>query len=305
MRYVRHIAITLVALAALIMPLTAVGAVKAPALSELRMATAQSGSDKTVIVSGTLSNDLALPGTVVLPIPKDATPAWVGQVVGTDPSQDPTANYRITPGKEYDLISIDVDKARTAQVELVTSAGGDASMSLRLPIIGTVKQATLEFWVPKGSAVTTVSNGVALQNSGSSDYDIYSVTKESPKKGSTLKGSVTVSASTGSSTGSGNAGSGSSAPVAGGGGTVSWQGILGVILVTGVAAAVGFFGVNSLMALRERRTIQEAAAAAPPAAGASERAAATRSKQASGSTSSAEKKAAAPAPRPRKRKSGS
>lgn len=252
----RHIRTTLAIFAALAVAMAssmAFAAPSIPALSSIRSMKAVSGTEQTILISGTLPASVDLPATIVLPIPKGVSPAWVGEITGGDPSQDPTASYTIDSGKNYDLLSITVTDARTAQAEFLSTAAvpqsGPTEMEVTLPVVGTVGEATLEYWVPKGATLSSASKGISLLTTASADYDVYSLTRSKPKRGSSLKGTV---AFTLTGTPSGAAPSATQSSTSAAAPATSWQSLLGLLMIVAVAGAVGFFATNGFLALRDR-----------------------------------------------------
>jgi hypothetical protein len=252
MRTLRHALAATFALAALVLPAAAAAATAAPALDSLRWvvgASSQTGED-VVIISGTLPGSVRLPARIVIPVPKGLTPGWVGEIVGSDPSKDPTAVYSTVPGPKYDTMTITLKQARVGQAEFTipqAATGSVTSYSAEVPVLGPVGSATIEFRLPSGSVVITSSPGLTLgQSSGGVDF--YSLTKKSPRRGSTVKAALTVDASTAPlSSGASGAGSVSGTPVGGPLGNVA------PIIVMLVAALAGFLGVFAYFRVRDGR----------------------------------------------------
>jgi hypothetical protein len=252
MRTLRHALAATFALAALVLPAAAAAATAAPALDSLRWvvgASSQTGED-VVIISGTLPGSVKLPARIVIPVPKGLTPGWVGEIVGSDPSKDPTAVYSTVPGPKYDTMTITLKQARVGQAEFTipqAATGSVTSYSAEVPVLGPVGSATIEFRLPSGSVVITSSPGLTLgQSSGGVDF--YSLTKKSPRRGSTVKAALTVDASTAPpSSGASGAGSVSGTPVGGPLGNVA------PIIVMLVAALAGFLGVFAYFRVRDGR----------------------------------------------------
>ena len=256
MRHVRMILTTaMFIVASLALPSVGTAAAAVPSLQTLRsiITPASQGGSASLIISGQLPDAASLPATVVVPIPKGLTPQWVGEILGGDPAKDPKATYSVTGGSSYDTVAIRVTASRTGQAEftvpLTTSASG-TTYAQQLPILGTVREATLEFRAPTGSKVSSASAGVALVTS-TSGFDVYTLTRTSPRRGSTVKGSLVLAGSGTAAANGATAGStvgSSGAPADGGPGS-----ILGLVLVVLLAGGAGFAAVHALMGIRARR----------------------------------------------------
>ena len=83
------------------------------------------GLDKTptLVVFGSLDDDLERPATVELPIPAGSRIGWVGEVFGGDPSLDRIAEFTVRPETGYDVLVITVTEAPAVQAELVPPDG--------------------------------------------------------------------------------------------------------------------------------------------------------------------------------------
>jgi hypothetical protein len=240
-----------------VLPAAAVAAPKIPALATVSSSVGlDSAGNGILIVSGTLPSKVSLPAKMVLAVPKGLTPSWIGEIVGTDPSKDPTAKYSVVPGKKYDTLTIDMVFSRKGQAEFsapLKAVSGGTLYSLSLPILSRVGVADLSFRIPTGSKVASVAKGVTLSQSAGG-IDLYSITKTSPRVGSTVSGSLTVVSSSKpaaaaaattllqSSTPTGSAGAGSSISQ----------------MIALLAAALAGFGVVTFVAyLKDRRVAQE------------------------------------------------
>ena len=114
-------AVVVVVAAALAAPAAAVDAPKVPALKLLSWAAgSQSDGQGTLIVSGELPDSTSLPAKLVMPVPPGLTPAWVGEIVGSNPSQDPPATYTVSRGQGFDVLPVPLTSSRTGPVDFVT-----------------------------------------------------------------------------------------------------------------------------------------------------------------------------------------
>lgn len=98
-----------------------------------------------VIVSVVLPKAVKLPVTVRLPVPDGAKLDWVGEITGTDPSQDPTRTYEVKRGPSGRYVEFEVSKGRQAQLE---------ASGLPLAIDGTKYTGKLR-WVQSAPASVT------------------------------------------------------------------------------------------------------------------------------------------------------
>jgi hypothetical protein len=168
-------------------------------------------SDSVVLVSGRLSAGASLPATVALPVPSGVTPYWVGEILGGDPSADPTAQYVVTKAKGYDLIVFSLKRGRSGQVEYkipALTAGIPVAVAYSLPVATKVTGATLSIAVPSGATVTSSTGGTLSGTSTTGQTLTRAVTD--PKVGERLSASVSFTpagasapAATGSSAGTG------------------------------------------------------------------------------------------------------
>ncbi len=96
------------------------------------------GFDKTptLVIFGSLADDVELPVTVDLPIPAGCEVGWVGEVFGQDASLDTIAEFELRSEDGYDVLEITVTSARAVQAELVPPEGwvdrAEASLGLMM-----------------------------------------------------------------------------------------------------------------------------------------------------------------------------
>jgi hypothetical protein len=248
---VRSLAATGLVVLSLATPASALAATRAPALRSLVWtAGTSSNGQRTVIVGAELPASTRLPATIVIPVPPGVTPEWVGEIVSTDPSKDPTATYTIEQADGYGIMTITVKTARLAQAEFFDAApkpGTDVVFSASVPVLGAIEEATLAFEPPSGSTVTTASPGLVKTAFGGGDS--YAIVKKSPAVGSTLDGSLTANG--GASTGA-VAQSGQAAPAASGGSTSSLGANPAATLVAALLVAVAGFGLYGAWANRSK-----------------------------------------------------
>ena len=183
----------LIVLTTMSLPNVALAATPFPTLKGLTATTGPStGGGGTLSIRGELPDNVPLPAKIVVPVPQGATPVWVGEIAGTDPSKDPTATYTIKPGNGFDLVTIDLVSSRVGQAEFTTTfplKNGATQFVLTLPIPGKVSLATITFALPTGSKVASLTPGLALETSNGG-RDLYSITATSPPSGTSLTGGL-------------------------------------------------------------------------------------------------------------------
>lgn len=202
------VAIALVAVA-LSVPAVAFAATTAPApaLSTLFWTTTTTTDKRgAVFVYAELPASTKLPAKVVIPVPPGVQPEWVGEIVGSDPSKDPTATYTIEQADGYGIMTVTVKTARIAQAEFVVGApasGADVVLSANVRILGPVGDVTVSIEPPAGSSVTTATPGLVKTTAGGKD--VYEISKRAPAVGTLLSGSITAKTGSSSSTAAGQA----------------------------------------------------------------------------------------------------
>jgi hypothetical protein len=257
----RHTLVSMAALVALAVSglagPAAAWAATAPVLASLRwvVGVGSQAGETVVIVTGTLPGSVKLPAKIVIPVPKDVTPAWVGEIVGTDSSKDPTAVYSTASGPKYDTMTITLKAARVGQAEYTIQSSGAGQVtdySAQVPILGPVGSAAIEIRVPSGSVVTSLSPGVTLTGS-SGGLDFYSLTKKAPRRGSTIQAALTGDPGATQQPGAASEpGTPGAAPVGSPLGAVT--GMVGVL----AAGLTGFVGVLGYHRVRDRRAAESA-----------------------------------------------
>jgi hypothetical protein len=190
-------AVAAVAVLTLSLPATAL-ALKVPPLDSISTALAppSASTPEFKTVRGTLPVGTSLPATVAIPVPSGVKLSWVGEILGGDPSKDPTATYTVQRADGYDIVFVTVTKSLSAQAEMglapaSSSQGLPATYSLSLPIPGRVKTVQLAFQLPTGSTVTSTSAGLASAPAPSGSVG-YALSKLNPKVGSTVKAALTL-----------------------------------------------------------------------------------------------------------------
>ncbi|HEY3317961.1 MAG TPA: hypothetical protein VGK50_06025 [Coriobacteriia bacterium] len=153
-------------------PQTALAVPNRVALYDVRTVLNSDGT-RGMLVAEELAPSVKLPAEVRLPVPKGARIAWAGEILGGDPSKDPSAKYATEPGGDYDTIVFSLKQARRGQVELSLPAPAAGASGTRMGITWkapeTADFAQLAVQVPRGAQISsatagasasTVSNGV-------------------------------------------------------------------------------------------------------------------------------------------------
>ncbi len=185
-------------LAAVVMVVLLVPAVAqaqdAPALASLStvLAVHGAGQPDTLIVFAEAPQGTPLPAKISVAVPKGLKPDWVGEIVGTDPSKDPTAQYTVAAGKDFDIATLTLSRGLKGQLEFtVPGQASGSTYTLNQPIIGPVGSASVAFQIPAGSTLSGQSQGLVKEGT-SGDSDRYSKTVTKPKVGSKITASTAV-----------------------------------------------------------------------------------------------------------------
>ncbi len=169
----------------------AFAATTAPSLASLSMRV--DAVDSALLVSGQVAATVKLPAAISLPIPSGATPYWVGEILGGDPSKDPKETYSIVKGKGYDLVVFTIKQSRTGQAEVTirpaAASGGPVTLSYSLPVPSKVTAASLVFQLATGSIVTSSTPGL-IGGQSTASQPLLTETVQNPKVGSVISGSV-------------------------------------------------------------------------------------------------------------------
>jgi hypothetical protein len=169
----------------------AFAATSRPSLASLSMRV--DAVDSALLVSGQVAVTVKLPATISLPVPSGATPYWVGEILGGDPSKDPRATYSIVKAKGYDLVVFTIKQSRTAQAEVTirptAASGGPVTLSYSLPVPLKVAVASLAFQLAAGSTVGSSTPGL-IGGQSTTGQPLLTETVQNPKVGSVISGSV-------------------------------------------------------------------------------------------------------------------
>ncbi|MHB1342515.1 MAG: hypothetical protein ACYC77_00505 [Coriobacteriia bacterium] len=150
----------------------------------------------TLVVYGSLADEVTLPVVVELPVPAGSEIGWVGEFLGGDPANDPTAEYEVVRGTDADILRITVTTAHAVQAELVPPAGvvvddsGTRTVSLRWVARETAQGARLGLVAPNGYHATRVIPSPTIEGDASGAF--YWVETSPLKAGDELTLSATL-----------------------------------------------------------------------------------------------------------------
>jgi hypothetical protein len=147
-----------------------------------------------LIVSGTLPSTAKLPGTVSLALPTGLQIQWAGEILGGDPSADPTAKYTTRRVGAWDVQDVTLTKVRIAQVEAaypagVTVAGGVDTAKLDWTAPEAIQSVSFTIRIPVGATVQSQSGGLVAGPASASETP-YSITFSNVKAGQSLSASL-------------------------------------------------------------------------------------------------------------------
>lgn len=96
-----------------------------------------------MIVSALVDPQLTLPVTIDVPVPHGSTLLWAGEILGGDPTQDPTRATTVEQVGDMDVYTFTVEQSYTAQLELQLPAPS---------VSGSTVSASVD-WTNPGDAV--------------------------------------------------------------------------------------------------------------------------------------------------------
>lgn len=190
--------------AVLLLPATAFAAGNRVVSYDVRNVSGSNGQ-RGVLVAAELAPSVALPAEVSLAVPKGSQVTWVGELLGGDPSLDPTAKYTTGSGPDYDIITMTLTKSRRGQAEVTVPSPASGAAGTRLDLAFTPLEpadtAQLAIEVPNRAQVSAVTGDAKPTQAGGSTFYLRQFTTVT--KGAPLAVSVTF---TGGTAGSGAAG---------------------------------------------------------------------------------------------------
>lgn len=150
-----------------------------------------------LLVAGTLPGDVTLPAAARLPIPVGAQPQWLGEIMGGDPSQDPSLEPSVTKQGTTNVYSFTLTKSRTGQLEAllpnaVTADGSNFRTSITWPAPQDAGEVRLSVRLPKSARIVVPAEGATLVTSDPT-ANYYTRTFKDVKAGTPVILSVTYS----------------------------------------------------------------------------------------------------------------
>lgn len=249
--------VMLAAIATLVALTTAVPALAAPAQWEtLEVTVHYEQGSPIVLVTGTLPEGTKLPATVELPVPKGGEFQWAGEILGGDPSADPSVEYTVKDSGGMDVYSMTLTQAPMGQVEVVLPSavaydGSTYRAALGWTALSEIPNVNLFVRIPSGAQVTEPAEGAEVIP-GPPGYSYYSRKATDVKPGAKLDLVFAYTAPAASA--AGGATSGTSAPAS--------NSTLPMVLIIAFAAgalALVYIGVKGKMAGRPvEETVEEA-----------------------------------------------
>ena len=146
-------------------------------------------SGGVVTVIGTLPETVALPAQAQLSVPAGAQIQWIGEILGGDPAND----VKLTPTKTTvgaaDVYSFTLTKARTAQVEFITSGpafdGTSYTSSVNWTATQDIPEVRLALRLPAGAQIASPTPD-ASTIPGEAGFEYYVRTLTGVKAGDAL-----------------------------------------------------------------------------------------------------------------------
>jgi hypothetical protein len=219
---------------------SAYAAVAPPAWQAVDLTLFADESPTVLLVAGTLPGDAKLPADAQLVVPSGAQPQWLGEIMGGDPSQDPSLETSVTKQGSSDVYTFRLFKSRTAQLEAllpnaVTADGLDFKAGVTWPAQQDAAEVRLSVRLPKNAKIVVAAEGASLvTDDPTANY--YTRTFKNVKAGTPVGLSVTYSLPT------------ADVGAVGGSGTPT----LTLLLIAGLAVAVLALGV---VVARSRRAV--------------------------------------------------
>lgn len=147
------------------------------------------------IVGGELPEGTPLPHEAELAVPAGLQLQWIGEVLGGDPSNDPTLQYDKTSANGMDIYRFTMTRARSAQVELLAPAaivfdGTNYATSIAWTASEDEPELRISQRVPFGTQIITADPAASLA-SGDAGSAYYTKTLRDVKVGQLIDLSFT------------------------------------------------------------------------------------------------------------------
>jgi hypothetical protein len=125
------------------------------------------GSSSILMVTGRLPQETPLPAQVELSVPTGAEIQWSGEILGGDPSLDPSVTPEKKTADGLDLYSFTLTKSRVGQIEVVAprffSFDGKLNTGLLAwSLAHDVDQLRMSILVPAGAQISQMSPGAKV-----------------------------------------------------------------------------------------------------------------------------------------------
>lgn len=190
-----------------------------------------------LMVSGKLPESTPLPATIVLAVPAGAEVQWAGEVLGGDPSDDPTAQPTKTTKGGQDLYTFTLTKSHIAQIEAIvppamTTANGLYSVNFSQVAFADAPEYVVAIQIPQAAQLSETPTGTASLAPGPTGFRYYQQSFSKVKAGEPIAVTFSYTLPSGATTGA--------APAATGGSSMLVPILLvGVALLLGAALVVG------------------------------------------------------------------
>lgn len=158
-----------------------------------------------MLISGDLPASVALPAEAELAVPAGSAIQWIGQILGGDPSADPTLKYTKSTVDGLDVYRFTLTESRTAQVEVPTTEslgfdGANYTASLKWSPSQAIPEVRMIVRLPQGAQVVQQIPGATL-SPGEEGYSYYTKTISNVKPGDALDLTFNYSAPAATGTG--------------------------------------------------------------------------------------------------------
>lgn len=168
-----------------------------PAL-EVQVWPGADASETVVIVSATLPDSVKLPARVRIPMPEGSDLSWAGEVLGGDPTADPSREASSHAGTGGKYVEFELSKSHQGQVEftgLPLKINGDI-VSAAITWVQTSDASETAFSVKMPSYATHVKiepSTIGEPKTNNSGESLYSLPTEQLEPGGKVKVSVSYS----------------------------------------------------------------------------------------------------------------
>ncbi len=150
-----------------------------------------------LMISGKLPKGTKLPAEVQLAAPKGAEIQWAGEILGGNPSEDPSVEPKVTTKGDQDLYTFTLTKSLTGQVEVDGSSfvgfdGSQYAANLAWSAPANIPELTMSVRLPVSASVGQLPSGVEAVP-GPDGYTYYQLTANDVKAGTAKELGLTYS----------------------------------------------------------------------------------------------------------------